>query len=54
MYYQEKLEEYERLVQVRNDLQKIQDEIESDIKNKFNQIAVVEDKLTLIRCLLEE
>lgn len=43
MYYQEKLEEYEKLVQVRNDLQKIQDEIKQDIKNKFNQIAVVED-----------
>lgn len=43
MYYQEKLEEYERLVQVRDSLQKIQDEIKTDIKNKFNQIAVVED-----------
>ena len=43
MYYQEKLEEYERLVQVRDDLQKIQGEIKSDIKSKFNQIAVVED-----------
>ena len=30
MYYQEKLEEYERLVQVRDSLQKIQDEIKTD------------------------
>ena len=43
MYYQQKLEEYERLVQIRNDIQKIQDEIKSVIKSKFNQIAVVED-----------
>lgn len=43
MYYQEKLEEYEKLVQVKEGLQQIQDTIKTDIRNKFSQIAVIED-----------
>lgn len=43
MYYQEQLEQYEKLTQIRDEMQQIQDEIKKDIKNKFNQIAVIAD-----------